>query len=142
MAEDSPPPVPGEWQRTQVPNTGPWTVGTVWLDRPSGRYAMLVEPRHCNALGTMNGGALATFLDGQVMAVSDRPGDGTDHTPTITLTVDYLAPPFAGDWLIAKTRLVRTTRSMIVSDVIVSVGKRVVARSNAIYSNTQGKVQQ
>jgi acyl-coenzyme A thioesterase PaaI-like protein len=133
------PPVPGNWHCTEVTNTGAWTVGPIWLDRDAGRFALLIGPQHCNALLKMNGGAMATFLDGQAVAVTDLPLDPGKHTPTISLHVDYLAPPAVGDWLVADVVNIKTTRTMIFTQAVVSVGDRVVARSHAIYSNTQGK---
>jgi hypothetical protein len=44
------------------------------------------------------------------------------------------APPLDGDWHLGEV-----TRSMIVTQALAKIGNRVVARSNAIYSNTQGK---
>ncbi len=134
--------IAGDWQPAEVTNTGPWTVGTIWLDRPAGRYAMQIQAHHCNALATMNGGAMATFLDGQAVAVRELAIDGSDHTPTISLHVDFMVPPKAGDWLVADVTLVKMTKSMIFTQAIVTVGERVVARSHAIYSNTQRKAAQ
>lgn len=133
--------ISGDWQAAEVTNTGAWTVGTVWLDHAAHRYALRVQARHCNALGTMNGGAMATFLDGQAVVVSDLAVDGSNHTPTISLHVDYLVPPKPGDWLVAEVTLVKTTKTMIFTQAIVRVGERVIARSHAIYSNTRGKAQ-
>ena len=136
-----PPPLDGDWKPFEVTNGGAWGVGQVWLDRAAHRYALLIGPQHCNALGSMHGGAMATFLDGQPIAVMDLAPDGSDHSPTISLHVDYLAPPVSGEWLIADVTLVKTTRTMLFTQVIVCVGARVVARSHAIYSNSKGKAQ-
>ena len=133
-----PPPIAGDWQPGKVTNTGAWTVGDVWIDWATARYALQVEERHCNVTGVMNGGAMATFLDGQAFVVV---GDKLKklHTPTISLSIDFLAPPLVGDWLVAEVELVKITRSMIVTQALAKVGDRVLARSNAIYSNTNGK---
>ncbi len=138
---DGPVDIKGDWQPAEVTNTGAWTVGTIWLDRAARRYALRVEARHCNALGTMNGGAMATFLDGQAVAVTELAADGSNHTPTISLHVDYLVPPKPGDWMIADVTLVKMTRTMIFTQAIVRVGERAIARSHAIYSNTLGKAE-
>ena len=142
MVRQGPSQLAGDWQATEVTNTGAWTVGTVWLDRATRRYALQVGAQHCNGLGMMNGGAMATFLDGQAFVVEELAADGTNHTPTISLHVDYLAPPKSGDWLVAAVSLIKITKSMIFTQAIVTVGDRVVARSHAIYSNSQGKVRQ
>ena len=135
---EGPPPIPGSWVPGIVTRTGEWTVGDIWIDWETHRYALLVEARHCNGAGMMHGGAMATFLDGQGFIFQD-PEARDAHTPTITLSVDFLAPPLIGDWVVAQVELVRKTRSMIVTQAIAKIGDRVVARSNMIYSNTQGK---
>ena len=138
---DAPYHIAGDWRLVEVTNGGAWTVGPVWLDRAANRYALRVEVHHCNAMGGMHGGAMATFLDGQAIAVFDLAPDGSNHSPTISLHVDYLAPPKPGDWLVADVTLVKSTRTMFFTQVIVTVGERAVARSHAIYSNRQGKGQ-
>lgn len=139
MAEDAQagPPLPGTWEAAVVTRTGPWTVGQLWADWGACRYALLVEEHHCNAMGMMHGGAMATFLDGQAFVL--RLPESASHTPTISLSVDFLAPPQVGEWLVATVEHVKTTRSMIVTQALARIGDRIVARSNAIYSNPSGK---
>ena len=138
MTRSGPPPIPGNWEAGAVTRTGPWTVGDLWVDWDQRYYCMLIEDRHCNAMGMMHGGAMATFLDGQGFILYRNMLDGP-HTPTISLSVDFLAPPKPGDWLVAQVEHIKTTRSMIVTQALAKVGDRVVARSNIIYANTQGK---
>jgi uncharacterized protein (TIGR00369 family) len=134
--------IAGNWQSSELTNGGAWTLGPLWLDRASHRFALQIGPQHCNALGSMHGGAMATFMDGQAFAVVDLAPDGSDHTPTISLQIDYMAPAVAGDWLVADVILVRTTRTMIFTQTIAWVGERPVARSHAIYSNARRKLSQ
>ena len=108
------PPLAGHWQAGEVTRTGAWTVGDLWIDWDGHRYALLVGERHCNATGMMHGGAMATFLDGQAFVVVDDTLRQR-HTPTISLSIDFLAPPLPGDWLVAEVQLVKITRSMIVT---------------------------
>ena len=139
MSENTPPPLPGNWSRLSISNTGAWTVGPLWVDRAAMAMAMQVQDHHCNALGTMHGGAMATFLDGQAMPGITLLPDGSNHTPTISLNVDYLAPPKSGDWLLVETNIVKTTRNMIFTQALARVGDIIVARSTAIYKNNLGK---
>jgi len=134
----SPPPLAGQWVSGEVTRTGAWTIGSLWIDWAAGRYAVEVGPQHCNATGLMHGGAMATFLDAQAFVVV---GDlmRERHTPTISLSVDFLAPPRPGEWLVAEVQLVKVTRTMIITQALARVGDRVMARSNAIYSNSTGK---
>lgn len=136
--ENNPPPYPGNWEIGIVKRTGPWTVGDIWIDWDAKRYCLQISQAHCNAVGGMHGGAMATFLDGQVFVYQDRAA-GDVHTPTISLHVDYLAPAAIGDWLVADVVLVKVTRTMLFTQAIASVGDRAMARSHAIYKNNAGK---
>lgn len=133
-----PPPTPGDWVTGVVTPTGAWTIGQLWIDWGQARYAVKVGPQHCNATGLMHGGAMTTFLDAQAFVVGDELMKER-HNPTISLSVDFLAPARPGDWLVATVKLVKVTRTMIVTEALATVGERVLARSNAIYSNSRGK---
>jgi len=66
--------------------------GPVYMHKDGGRLGFRVASHHLNPVGGCHGGAMATFADMQIAAV--RPGLGTKagHMPTISLSVDYLAP--------------------------------------------------
>ncbi|WP_374413825.1 PaaI family thioesterase [Novosphingobium colocasiae] len=132
--EQGPPPLPGNWVTGIVTRTGEWTVGDIWVDRENRRYALLVGERHCNATGTMHGGAMATFLDGQAFVYQDPDGDDL-HTPTVTLSVDYLSRAVPGDWLVADVALIKKTKTLLFTEAKAFVGTRIIARSSAIYRN-------
>lgn len=129
------PQIPGDWVSDRLSNTGAWTIGRVWIDRTRRRYAMKVGAEHCNAFGVMHGGAMATFADAQAVAVRNYTSDPENHTPTVTLSVDYLAPVAQGSWLMLESTLLRTTRTLIFTQAVVTVDGLPVARSNAIYRN-------
>lgn len=133
MPEADRPPVPGNWERTMVSNTGPWTIGPIWIDRAAESLCLQVQPEHCNGLQSMHGGAMATFMDAQAVAVMPAIEGPRQHTPTISLHVDYLAPPRAGEWLVMNVDLVKQTRTMIFTQCVARVGDRAMARSHAIY---------
>lgn len=143
MTAGESPPLPGEWLPARDAGSGPWNVGVLWYNRAAGRIALHVQEQHCNAYGSMHGGAMATFVDGQAAGVLDyRENDRTGHTPTISLTVDYIGPVPVGSWLVADVTLLRATRTMIFTQAVVTVNEQVVARSSAIYRNVPGKVPQ
>ena len=135
----TPPPLDGNWTLGEVTRTGAWTVGDLWIDWDTRRYALQVSEPLCNATGMMHGGAMATLLDGQAFVLF---GDLSEspHIPTVSLSIDFLAPPQIGDWVVASVELIKITRTMIITQALARVGDRVVARSNAIYSNTKGKL--
>lgn len=143
MTAGESPPLPGEWLPARDAGSGPWNVGVLWYNRAAGRIALHVQEQHCNAYGSMHGGAMATFVDGQAAGVLDyRENDRNGHTPTISLTVDYIGPVPVGSWLVADVTLLRATRTMIFTQAVVTVNEQVVARSSAIYRNVPGKVPQ
>lgn len=135
MGEDSTlaPPYPGRWERMQSPGTGPWSLGDIFIDLAGSQMCMRVEERHCNAFGVMHGGAMATFLDGQVVSVRRYSGTADEHTPTISLTVDYIAAAPRDAWLLVRVELQKATGSMLFTRAEVTVDDAVVARSSAIY---------
>ncbi|MFW2828740.1 PaaI family thioesterase [Sphingomonas sp. ID0503] len=139
MADAEAPPFPGDWDCTELSNTGPWTIGQVWIDRTQGKYCMMVGEQHCNAFGMMHGGAMATFVDAQVVAVRPYTGAESNHTPTVTLSVDYLAGVPAGSWLLLTVEILRTTRTLIFTQGVATVDGKAVARTSAIYRNNQDK---
>lgn len=139
MDADARPDLPGDWTCDFDTGVGQWSLGGLWLDRGASRLAVRVAERHCNAFGVMHGGAMATFADAQALAIRRYSGDASDHTPTVSLTVDYLGGARLGTWLVANVTLLRTTRALIFTQALICAGEAPVARSSAIYRNFQGK---
>lgn len=109
--------------------------GPVFGRMESGRpmLGIRVSNRHINPHKTCHGGVLATFADFQAYIAHHQAGLRDIVTPTINMTVDFLSPAVLGDWLEARTELVRATRSMIYSQTLAFVGDRPVFRSNSIF---------
>ncbi|MDR8398385.1 PaaI family thioesterase [Paraburkholderia sp. USG1] len=107
--------------------------GPLYLCSETSTLAFRVAPNHLNPVDMCHGGAMATFADLQVIAI--RPGaDRADqHSPTISLSVDYLAPARLGAWVEADVTLVKSTRTMIFTQALIAVDGNIVARSSAIY---------
>jgi acyl-coenzyme A thioesterase PaaI-like protein len=110
-------------------------LGTVYADRTSGALMWRVGADHANPAGVCHGGALASFADAQIVASRGAVDAWEVHTPTITLSVDYLAPIPLGAWVHAAVTIDRTTRTMIFSRATFTVEGDVVGRSTAIYRN-------
>lgn len=111
--------------------------GPVWLDRGRRLIGFRVGPDHANPVGACHGGAMATFADAQLIAVRAGREEGKPHTPTISLSIDYLAPATIGDWVEAEVQLIRETRTLIFVQSVMRVGDKPVARTSAIYRNYQ-----
>ncbi|MDB5680205.1 MAG: thioesterase [Sphingomonas bacterium] len=109
--------------------------GPVYIDRLGRRMAFRVSADHANPVDTCHGGALATFADAHIIAVRAGADEGLAHSPTISLSVDYVAPILLGAWVEAAITLVKVTRTMIFIQSLMTVGGEPVARSSAIYRN-------
>jgi acyl-coenzyme A thioesterase PaaI-like protein len=107
--------------------------GPVYLYRASRTLGFRVAAHHLNPVGACNGGAMATFADMQIAAVRSGPGTAEGHAPTISLSVDYLAPAPLGAWAEAAVTLVKSTRTLIFTQALITVDGEAVARSSAIY---------
>ena len=76
------------------------------------RIGFRVQPHHCNPSGACHGGMLASILDiamgrgGMVARSGDR------DTPTISLSIDYLAPAMMGDWIESRVQLLLGSRRL------------------------------
>jgi acyl-coenzyme A thioesterase PaaI-like protein len=96
--------------------------------------AFRVAPLHLNPVGVCNGGAIATFADMQIAAVVEcGPGTAQGHQPTVSLSLDYVAPAPADAWVGAATTLIKSTRTLIFTKAVITADGEIVARSNAIY---------
>src|ERR1700677_423062 len=110
--------------------------GSVYVNHATRAMGFRVAPRHLNPVGVCNGGAMATFADMQIAAViAGSPGTSEGHQPTISLQVDYLATAPLGAWVEAAVTLVKTTKTLIFTQALITADGDIVARSQAIYRN-------
>src|SRR5919206_2194885 len=65
------------------------------------------EERHADHRGTIQGGLLSTFADFALGRAIEADADDDRDRATVSLTVDYLKPAKAGDWIEARSRVDR-----------------------------------
>ncbi len=109
--------------------------GTVYLHQGGGKLGFRVASHHLNPVGSCHGGAMATFADMQIAAVSPGLGTKAGHMPTISLSVDYLAPARLDTWVEAVVTLVKLTRTLAFTQALITADGDPVARSTGIYRN-------
>lgn len=116
--------------RTEEVN-GPFFLHEAADGRPA-RLGFRVLPHHLNGAGTCHGGVLSIFADlqGYILPEIHR---SSGSAPTITISVDFLAPVKLGDWVEGCPETVRATRKMIFFQSVMTVGEEAVARCNGIY---------
>jgi uncharacterized protein (TIGR00369 family) len=94
-----------------------------------------VEARHCNPMGICHGGMIATFCD-MLLPISAHylsSDIGQRFLPTISLQVDYLAPSPRGAWVQGEAQLLRSTRSLVFMQGLVSADGEAVARVSGVF---------
>lgn len=98
------------------------------------RLGMRIGRRHINPHETCHGGILASFADIQVyVAQRQEPPLRYMLMPTISLTLDFIAPAVLGDWLEGHTTPLRATKTTLFQQTLAMVGERLVFRSSCIY---------
>ena len=99
-------------------------------------YGFRVEERHLNPLALAHGGALATFADMQLAALMRAGILAPKQSPTISLSLDYLASVRVGDWVQGEVSLVKRTRRLAFSETVLTVDGSPVARAKGIFSHS------
>ena len=110
--------------------SGPWYVGVI---DGQARLGFRVGERHLNAMGSCHGAVLAGFADMQAVVIRPAIGIPDQAIPTITLSIDFLAPTPLGAWVELTTRLMRKTRDLVFCEGLITADGEPVARTNAIY---------
>lgn len=94
-----------------------------------------VEQRHCNPLGICHGGMMASFCDMLLPISAHRKSAeiGNRFLPTISLQIDYLAASALGAWVQGEAEVLRTTRTLVFAQGLVSADGVPVARVSGIF---------
>ncbi len=94
-------------------------------------HAFFALKRHCNGLGIVHGGMLASFIDGLLgHAVS---ADANAASVTIHLSLDYLSMARAGEWVQGEARVTRRAKDVAFAEARAFVGSKDVVRATAIF---------
>ncbi len=91
-----------------------------------------VHPHMCNPAGGLHGGMMMTVAD-----LVGAMGGGTlaglrKFLPTVNMTFDFVAPAKIGDWVEGRAELVRATRSLLFTNIYLTVGEEKILRASSI----------
>ena len=118
-------------------------VGPFW-SRPqktdmgdSVRFAFMPAPKHHNRRGVVQGGMLMTFAD-RSMGMTCWYANERQPQATVQLDMHFIDAVQVGEFVEAKCRVVRRTRSLVFMAAELVVGERVVATANGVWK-TLGK---
>lgn len=98
-------PLPGK--TTFIHHAGP-----VYWGESEGQYVLgfRVLPHHANPAGMCNGGMLMTVMDlGLILGIIAAQPDG-GFSPTLNLSVDFIAAARVGDWVESRADFVHLTK--------------------------------
>jgi uncharacterized protein (TIGR00369 family) len=129
-ARDTPPPGfrPQQGRGAYTTHNGPYYV----RDHGDGfEQAFFALGRHCNGIGLIHGGMLATFMDG-VLAGTVARGTGATAV-TMHLSIDYLHMGRAGDWVTGQARLTRAARDIAFAEGCARVGEHDLVRASGVF---------
>jgi uncharacterized protein (TIGR00369 family) len=104
------------------------------LDGSRVLVGFVVEQRHTNPLGICHGGMLATFADMLVPCANmynltrER-----RFLPTISLQIDYLSPARLGAWVQGEAQVLRTTRTMLFGQGLVTADGELALRFSGVF---------
>lgn len=130
MAADPPPGFEFVTRAPFVNHVGPVLQA---IDNPPGvmTLGVQVEQVHCNTMGFMHGGMIATVVDSAmaralVYTLNRR-------SVTLKMTMEYLDPIQRGDWMLAEGRLLSHDGEVGHTECLVKVGDRLVARGSGVF---------
>ena len=109
-------------------HNGPFYMRPVPEGAQHGFFAL---DRHCNGIGIVHGGMLASFLDGLLGHAVSSAARAT--AVTIHLSLDYLSMARAGEWVEGRATVTRKTRDVVFAEATAFVGARSLVRATAIF---------
>jgi len=110
-------------------------IGPVYVRREGDALVLglRADERHNNHRGTIQGGLLSTFADFALgRAIEADADDGRDRA-TVSLTVDFLKPARAGDWIESRGRVERVGGTLSFADCTLTVEEREIVRARAVW---------
>ena len=96
-------------------------------------FGLRAEERHTNHRGTIQGGLLSTFADFALGRAIEADADDSKDRATVSLTVDFLKPANADDWIESRTRVDRVGGALAFADCSLTVDGSEIVRARAVW---------
>jgi acyl-coenzyme A thioesterase PaaI-like protein len=109
-------------------------VGPLWQRMVDGEpeYALVTEDKHHNRRGLVQGGLLMTFAD-RACGMTARFVSGRPTMATVQLDVHFVDAGKIGEILMARPRVIRTTRSLVFVSAEVKANNRTIIMANGVF---------
>lgn len=126
--------VPPGYRVMKGPGTFPEHIGPFYFKRDGEQYSYAFHalPHHANANGIIHGGMMVTFID-EIMGTDVWRAAGKKPCATISLNCDFVAAVKPGDWVEARTTVVRRGVSVIFMRGELVVGDKIVLTADGIW---------
>ncbi len=100
--------------------------------------AIRVQQNMCNPAGGLHGGMMMTVAD-----LVGTMGGGylaglRKFLPTVSMTFDFVAPARVGDWVEGRAELIRQTRTLLFTNIYLTVGEQKILRASSIAKISSG----
>ena len=93
-----------------------------------------VAPHQSNPRGACHGGMLMTFCDYLLPTIARLADPHSDvFTPTVSMTVNFLAPAPLGAWLVGRATMRRRTSNLVFVDGMISDGATAIVQASGIF---------
>ena len=112
--------------------------GPLYGRRRDGDFTLglLVQPKHCNAIGVCHGGMIATMCDMLLTVGSNIQSSQSRFLPTVSMSCDFLAPAREGSWIEGRVTVLRATRNLLFASGLLEVAGEPVARASGVMKLT------
>ena len=109
-------------------------IGPLWQRMVDGEpeYALITEDKHHNRRGLVQGGLLMTFAD-RACGMTARFVSGKPTMATVQLDVHFIDAGKIGEILMARPRVIRTTRSLVFVSAEVKANERTIITANGVF---------
>ena len=109
-------------------------VGPLWQRIVNGEheYALVAQDKHHNRNGLVQGGLLMTFAD-RACGMTARFVSGRPTMATVQLDVHFVDAGKIGEILMARPRVIRTTRSLVFVTAEVKANERTIITANGVF---------
>ncbi|MHA3791163.1 PaaI family thioesterase [Sphingomonas sp. YL-JM2C] len=101
------------------------------------RLGFRVRKHQCNPRDVCHGGMLASFLDLCLARGLMAEEGGFGSTPTINMTIDYLAAAPLGAWVESRVTALHRTRQLGFAQALVLSGGRLLVRGSGTFKRTR-----
>jgi uncharacterized protein (TIGR00369 family) len=110
-------------------------VGPFYVKREGAAFSfgMVVEPKHRNSRGIVHGGMICTLIDFALGYAARYAADPPRSLVTTSLAVDFAANARPGDWIEARTDVMRKGTRVSFINCFVYLGETRIARGSGTF---------